>query len=409
MKENKTLFKGAGFLALLLALTSCGGGDVSSSSLTSGSSSATSQGTSTSTSSSNSSEGSSSSSSSEGSSSSGSSSSSESDSSSTGGDSSSSSGSSSSDSSSSSEGSSSSSEGSSSSSEGSSSSSEGSSSSSDDSSSSSSSSTSSEVTKYTISFDSKGGSDITAITVNEGTVATKPTDPTYEGFDFGGWYKETEITNAYDWTSTVNSNFTLYAKWTAVVVKHTITFVTNGGSDVAALEVVDGEAATKPTDPTRNYYTFDKWYSDENCTAEYVWTSLVTADLTLYAKWTFIPQTIYFRDVSWWHADGAGSSIYLYNSDTDFASAWPGALMTHKIWDETNNYNLWSVELTVDYTYCIYARVKSDGSVFWGAQTVDITLADRGTHNLYDISGVTDPTWFGDGNKVTGVWGDYSA
>lgn len=69
---------------------------------------------------------------------------------------------------------------------------------------------------YTVTFDSQGGSAVDSQTVEEGGKATEPTAPTKTGNTFGGWYKESACTNAWDFaTDTVTSNATLYAKWTS--------------------------------------------------------------------------------------------------------------------------------------------------------------------------------------------------
>ena len=68
---------------------------------------------------------------------------------------------------------------------------------------------------YTVTFNSQGGSAVSLQTVNHGGKVTKPTNPTRTGYTFGGWYKESGCTNAWDFaTDTVISNVTLYAKWT---------------------------------------------------------------------------------------------------------------------------------------------------------------------------------------------------
>lgn len=60
--------------------------------------------------------------------------------------------------------------------------------------------------KYTITFDSNGGSEIAPITQDYGTVITAPADPTREGYTFTGW--DTEIP-----TTMPAENITLKAKW----------------------------------------------------------------------------------------------------------------------------------------------------------------------------------------------------
>lgn len=68
---------------------------------------------------------------------------------------------------------------------------------------------------YTVTFDSQGGSSVTSITVDSGTLATEPAAPTMPYYTFGGWYKEVACTTAWAFaTDTVTADTTLYAKWT---------------------------------------------------------------------------------------------------------------------------------------------------------------------------------------------------
>ena len=68
----------------------------------------------------------------------------------------------------------------------------------------------------------------------------------------------------------------------------TVTFNSNGGSAVASQTVTYNTAATEPPAPTRSGYTFDGWYSDEALTSAYNFSTPVTSDITLYAKWTYV-------------------------------------------------------------------------------------------------------------------------
>lgn len=65
----------------------------------------------------------------------------------------------------------------------------------------------------------------------------------------------------------------------------TISFVSNGGSDVASIVAKKGEKITEPSKPSREYYVFKGWYGDENLTSKYVFLSMPASDITLYAKW----------------------------------------------------------------------------------------------------------------------------
>ena len=151
---------------------------------------------------------------------------------------------------------------------------------------------------YTVTFDANGhGTAPAPQTVLSGNTATKPADPTASGWVFGGWYKDSACTETqkYDFNTPVTANLTLYAKWTEdtnpptppVPVTHTVSFNMNGhGTQVPYQTVVDGAKATKPTDPTASGWTFGGWYTDTALTAAYDFNTAVTADLTLYAKWT---------------------------------------------------------------------------------------------------------------------------
>ena len=77
----------------------------------------------------------------------------------------------------------------------------------------------------------------------------------------------------------------------------TVTFQTNGGSEVApASNIISGSKLTKPTDPTKNGYTFTGWYKDDDCTDEWDFdTDTVTGTRTLYAGWDEILYTVTYQ------------------------------------------------------------------------------------------------------------------
>ncbi len=68
---------------------------------------------------------------------------------------------------------------------------------------------------------------------------------------------------------------------------HSVTFDVRGhGNTPDVQQVTEGETVQRPTDPTATGWRFDGWFSDTALTREYDFTTPVTADLTLYAKWT---------------------------------------------------------------------------------------------------------------------------
>lgn len=71
-----------------------------------------------------------------------------------------------------------------------------------------------------------------------------------------------------------------------VTVYYTVLFDSNGGSAVNGQIVAEGGTVAEPTDPTKEDYTFTSWCSDQALTTVYDFSAEVTADMTLYAKWT---------------------------------------------------------------------------------------------------------------------------
>lgn len=69
--------------------------------------------------------------------------------------------------------------------------------------------------EYIVEYDSDGGTPVASETVEAGGKATEPTDPTKTGYTFGGWYKEAQLINQWNFsTDTVDAPTILYAKWT---------------------------------------------------------------------------------------------------------------------------------------------------------------------------------------------------
>ncbi|MDD3037485.1 InlB B-repeat-containing protein [Bacteroides sp.] len=141
--------------------------------------------------------------------------------------------------------------------------------------------------QFTVTFDSQGGSNVAAMTVEDGTKIKVPTAPTKDRSIFVGWYKENNYTNIWNFESDiVVKNITLYAKWQQV--DYTVTFNTNGGNTITPQGVAEGGCAVKPLTPTKVGNAFEGWYTDAALTNEYNFSTPVTGDLNLYAKWAEI-------------------------------------------------------------------------------------------------------------------------
>lgn len=141
------------------------------------------------------------------------------------------------------------------------------------------------VKKPIVSFNRNGhGTAPASQTVELNGKAVKPADPTAEGYVFRGWYTTAECTTEFDFNTPIAADTTLYAKWNET---YTVTFnVGDHGTAPAAQKVENGGKATKPENPTAKGWRFDGWYTDERCTARYDFDKAVTANTTLYAKWT---------------------------------------------------------------------------------------------------------------------------
>ena len=107
-----------------------------------------------------------------------------------------------------------------------------------------------EINQYTITFDTNGGSEIAPITQDYGTEITAPDNPTRKGYTFIGWDKEIPETMPAE-------NMTVKAQWK--INQYTITFDTNGGSEIAPITQDYGTEITAPDNPTRKGYTFKGW------------------------------------------------------------------------------------------------------------------------------------------------------
>ena len=69
------------------------------------------------------------------------------------------------------------------------------------------------ISKYTVKFETNGGSTVKSQSVSRNTVAKEPENPTREGFSFEGWYTDKELTVKFDFATKIAKSTTLYAKW----------------------------------------------------------------------------------------------------------------------------------------------------------------------------------------------------
>lgn len=144
----------------------------------------------------------------------------------------------------------------------------------------------------------EGGGSTHNIKTDGTSTVTIPKNPTKDGYTFDGWFWDKD-----EWEepftanslieSPIKSDTTVYAKWvegesaTQDPTTYTITFDSQGGSDIADIVIEAGATITIPANPTKTGYTFDGWYLDEDyeTSADDIIGQDISSSITLYAKW----------------------------------------------------------------------------------------------------------------------------
>jgi uncharacterized repeat protein (TIGR02543 family) len=176
--------------------------------------------------------------------------------------------------------------------------------------------------EFTVTFNAGGGKptvETRTVTSGESVGASNmPSDPARDGYIFDGWYTAvdgdgTQFTAAV----TVTGNITVYARWTAVSASvYTVTFNADGGSPAAQTRTAASGAsigsANMPTEPTKSGYTFDGWYTAGNGGGtQFTAATTVTADITVYAKWTVIvPAASLQAALAWLDSNAVEDGVY---------------------------------------------------------------------------------------------------
>lgn len=142
--------------------------------------------------------------------------------------------------------------------------------------------------KYTVSFDTNGGTKVSNQIVLEGNQVEVPKNPTKNCYDFIGWYYYDVNGNLkrFDFNSAIYKDITLYADWEYNDIcnknSYTVKFVYNNGRSSITKTVEEGAKVSKPNDPTYDGYDFAGWYLNGS---EYNFNSRIYNDITLEAHW----------------------------------------------------------------------------------------------------------------------------
>lgn len=180
------------------------------------------------------------------------------------------------------------------------------------------------INKYTVKFVSDHGSFADQPIEHGGTIDTgKLIIPTVEGFTFDGWYADKTYNTKFDFNTSITSNTTVYAKWTAK--DYEVSFITEHGKTPTSQSVPYNKTADDPGKLTEDGYTFIGWYADDNHTVKFNFSTPITGDTKVYAKWEknapVLPDT-YALNVS-------GAFVYVNGVDVT-ASAGDTSLQLEK-------------------------------------------------------------------------------
>lgn len=203
----------------------------------------------------------------------------------------------------------------------------------------------------------------------------------------------------------------------------TIAFESNGGTSVASLRVETGKTATKPSDPSKDGYTFDAWCKETALLTEFDWLSPITADWTLYAKWksggtanssssgsgsssssasttsSFSSGTrVFYLDataVTWWGDADAIINAHYWTTSKNGDTTWPGLPMS-----VASSLIYTITDVPSDVLGFVFNRQSPSDKIIWN-QSVDVAV--EGTKNCFVLASTQDAS-----GHLQGSWTDYS-
>jgi|GEM_PF-3995596 len=249
---------------------------------------------------------------------------------------------------------------------------------------------------YTVTFDTAGGTDVEAQTVEENSVLTTPPTTERTGYTFSAW--------DYDFSQPVTSDITAMASWTAN--SYLLTFDADGGTvESSGLAVAYDSVCNLPT-PTKNGYVFDGWYNGEaKLTSGFTWQA--TSDVELKAKWTAKTYKVSFTDgkgvctqtqisvtydsefelprnlsltgytfAGWFNGETEiTDGVWTYDTITSLTAKWTAN--TYTVNFDANGGQCKTTEITATYEQpCYYPQPTRTGYTFvgWYKDTVEMGL-----------------------------------
>ena len=203
---------------------------------------------------------------------------------------------------------------------------------------------------YYVSFVTEHGDPPTSQNVKYNKTADDPGKLSEEGYTFDGWYADENRTIEFDFTKPITSNTTVYAKWTAN--DYEVSFVTEHGDPPTSQNVPYNKTATNPGELTAEGYTFIGWYADEAHKTKFDFSTPITGDTKVYAKWTANDYEVSFVTE---HGNAPASQNVPYNETADD----PG-----KLTEEGYTFIGWYTDDTYDTEFDFSTPITSNTTVY---------------------------------------------
>lgn len=128
--------------------------------------------------------------------------------------------------------------------------------------------------KFTVTFNSKGGTAVRKQTIEEGFCASRPNDPNKAGYIFLGWFTDEALTSAFDFNTPITGNITLYAGWEVnlerVLSTSVVPNVVDGGDSELSLWT--------GTSGFLGHNKVDKWTKGERNSIAMSWRTVLIVD-----------------------------------------------------------------------------------------------------------------------------------
>jgi len=141
----------------------------------------------------------------------------------------------------------------------------------------------------TIDYNYEGIDDLLQDVV-KGAKATKPSDPTRDGYIFDNWYQDANLTVLFDFNAAINQNTTIYVKWLEIATYYN--FVFNYNHDRLKVPTVlqkvkeDEKAIQLSINPSRTGYQFEGWFTAAEGGTAFDFNSAIVSNTNVYARWT---------------------------------------------------------------------------------------------------------------------------